>query len=162
MRRRRALVLPAVAALAMAACGFELRRTPQLQFRRIALQGFSARSPLAQELRSTLASQVEIVAARAQAEVVLVALVDRRERTVVASTAFGQVREVQLRLRFEFRVETGSGRELAPRAELLLVRDLSYSETLTLAKEYEEAQLHREMQADVAQQVMRRLASLQI
>jgi LPS-assembly lipoprotein len=48
-----------------------------------------------------------------------------------------------------------------PRAELLLVRDLSYSENIALAKEYEEAQLFREMQTDVVQQVLRRLVSVQ-
>ena len=158
MRRRTLLAGPA--ATILAACGFELRRAPPLPFHRIALQGFSARSPLAAEFRSTLAAQVEVVPAPAQAEVVLVSLVDRRERTVVASTASGQVREVQLRLRFEFRVQAGSGRELIPRADLLLVRDLSYSETISLAKQYEEDQLFREMQSDVVLQVLRRLASL--
>jgi LPS-assembly lipoprotein len=152
----------AVAALGLAACGFELRRVPPLPFRRIALQGFAPRSPLADELRRTLGTQVTVVEAPPQAEVVLVSLVDRRNRVVVASTASGQVRELQLRLLFEFRVQTGTGRELMPRAELLLVRDMSYSENITLAKEYEEAQLFREMQTDVVQQVLRRLASVQL
>jgi LPS-assembly lipoprotein len=160
MRRRAAIAWPAAAAAGLAGCGFELRRPAPLPFRRIALQGFAPRSPLAEEFRRTLAAQVEVVDAPAQAEVVLVALADRRERSVVASTAFGQVREIELRLLFEFRTQTGGGQELIPRTELLLKRDLSYSETITLAKEYEEAQLFREMQADIVLQVLRRLASL--
>ena len=48
------------------------------------------------------------------------------------------MRELQLRLRFDFRAHTPAGRELIPRAELLLARDMSYSETAALAKEYEE------------------------
>jgi LPS-assembly lipoprotein len=159
--RRRAALASTAAALGLAGCGFELRRPPTLPFRRIALQGFAPRSPLADELRRTLATQVEVVDAPARAEVVLVALADRRDRVVVASTAAGQVREIQLRLQFDFRAATGSGRELMPRAELLLVRDLSYSENIALAKEYEEAQLFREMQTDVVQQVLRRLVSVQ-
>ena len=68
---------------------------------------------------------------------------------MVASTSAAQVRELQLRVKFSFRAHTPAGRELIPRAELLLARDLSYSETAALAKEYEEAELFREMQSDV-------------
>ena len=94
----------------------------------------------------------------AQAQVVLHALTDRRERGVVASTTAAQVREIQLRVRLEFRLATPSGRELIPATELLLTRDMSYSETVALAKEYEEAQLLRAMQSDIVSQLMRRLA----
>ena len=45
-------------------------------------------------------------------------------------------------------------------AELLLSRDLSYSETAALAKEQEENFLYRAMQGDIVAQVMRRLASI--
>ncbi|MFO1266285.1 MAG: hypothetical protein U1F67_05470 [Rubrivivax sp.] len=72
------------------------------------------------------------------------------------------MREVQLRLRFEFRVATPSGRELIPKVALLLTRDMSYSETFALAKEQEENELFRDMQADVVMQVMRRLASIKV
>ena len=49
-----------------------------------------------------------------QAQVVLEALTDAREKSVVAFTAFGQVRELQLRSRFGFRLRTPAGRELIP------------------------------------------------
>ena len=61
-------------------------------------------------------------------------------------------------MRLEFRLATPGGRELIPATELLLSRDMSYSETLALAKEYEEAQLLRVMQSDIVAQLMRRLA----
>jgi len=156
MQRRRWLA--AAAPLLLGACGFELRRAPQLPFARIALTGFAPRSPLAEELTRTLSQTVQVLAAPAQADVVLQALNDRRERTVVASTAAGQVRELTLRLRFEFRVIHPGGRELVPANELLLSRDMSYSETFALAKEQEESQLYAAMQTDVVMQVMRRLA----
>jgi LPS-assembly lipoprotein len=152
--------LLALAALPLAGCGFELRRPPRLSFASIALQGFAPRSPLAEELRRQLALQVRVLDTPAKAEVILQALEDTRERSVVASTSAAQVREMQLRLKFHFRAHTPGGRELIPRAELLLSRDLSYSETLALAKEYEDAELFREMQADVVAQVLRRLASV--
>ena len=143
-------------------CGFHLRQPPRLGFARIALVGFAPRSPMAEELRRQLGAVVRMVDAPSQAELVLHALDDVRERSVVASTLAAQVRELQLRVKFNFRASTPSGRELIPRTELLLSRDLSYRETAALAKEMEEAELFREMQADVAEQVLRRLASLKL
>jgi LPS-assembly lipoprotein len=156
--RRRALAL--LAALPLAGCGFELRRPPHLSFGSIALVGFAPRSPLAAELRRLLLQQVRVLDTPAKAEVILHALLDVRERSIVASTSAAQVREMQLRLKFHFRAETPAGRELIPRTELLLSNDLSYNETLALAKEYEDAELFREMQADLVTQVLRRLATV--
>lgn len=142
----------------LGACGFQLRGTTELPFSRIALEGFAPRSPLADELKRTLSQSAEVVANPAQAQVVLHALSDKRERSVVASTTAGQVRDLQLRVRLEFRLATPGGRELIPATELLLARDMSYSETIALAKEYEEAQLLRAMQSDIVAQLMHRLA----
>ncbi len=159
---RRRLVLALTGAAALAGCGFELRRAPELRFRSIAFTGFKPKSALAEELRRQLADSptTVVVEAPAQAQVVLDALADGREKSVVASTAFGQVRELQLRSRFNFRLRTPQGRELIPATEILLSRDLSYSETAALAKEQEEEALYRSMQSDIAAQVMRRLASV--
>ena len=158
MLSRRALIVPMLGGMLLAACGFQLRGSTELPFQRIAMQGFAPRSPLAEELRKTLAQSAEVVATPAQAQVVLHALSDRRERGVVASTTAAQVRELQLRVRLEFKLTTPGGRELIPATELLLTRDMSYSETVALAKEYEELQLLRDMQSDIVGQVMRRLA----
>ena len=148
--------------LALAGCGFALRQAPVMPFQRIALVGFAPRSPLALDLRQQLQQALQVVDSPAQAEVVLQVLTDRRERSVVASTAAGQVRELQLRLRFEFRLLTPGGRELSPVTELLLSRDMSYSETVALAKAQEEAETYSAMQADVAQQVLGQLAQLRL
>src|SRR5262245_39676455 len=156
MPHRRVLIAAMLGSIA--ACGFQLRGSTELPFSRIALEGFSPRSPLADELRRTLAQSAEVVATPAQAQVVLYALTDRRGRSVVAATTAGQVRELQLRVRLEFKLTTPGGRELIPATELLLSRDMSYSETVALAKEYEEAQLVKAMQSDIVGQLMRRLA----
>jgi LPS-assembly lipoprotein len=96
----------------------------------------------------------------AQAEAVFDVLADARERTVAASTAAGQVRELQLRVRLRFRVATPAGRLLLPVSDLLLTRDLSYSETAALAKQQEETQLFQAMDDDIVAQVLRRLAAI--
>ena len=159
--QRRAWVLGLPAGV-LAGCGFQLRGTPPLPFQRIALLGFDAGSPLAQELKAALAPQAQVLDQPQQAQLLLRASRDVRERSVVATTAAGQVREVQLRVRLEFRVETPAGRELVPRTELLRSRDMSYSESFALAKEQEEAQLYRGMQADIVAQVMRQLALVRL
>lgn len=160
MNRRSAL--GALGAAALAGCGFELRRAPELRFRTLALAGFKPKSTLADELRRQIGTSTTtvVVDSPAQAQVVLEALSDAREKSVVASTAFGQVRELQLRSRFGFRLRTPQGRELIPATEILLSRDMSYSESAALAKEQEEEALYRSMQNDIAAQVLRRLASV--
>jgi LPS-assembly lipoprotein len=155
------LVLPLVLPL-LGGCGFTLRETPPMPFARIALSGFAARSPLQAELRARLAESVQLVDTPAQAEVVLHALSDRRDRSVVASTGAGQVRELQLRLGFAFRLSTPGGRELIAPTELLLSRDMSYSETAALGKAQEESELVAAMQADIVQQVLSRLAQVDL
>ena len=158
--RRAVLALPL---LGLAACGFELRRAPELHFRTIQLAGFKPRSPLADELRLNIneSKTTQVVDTLAQAQVVLEAIADVRQKVVVASTAVGQVTEFQLRDRFTFRLRSVDGRDLIPATEILLTRDMSYTESAALGKEQEEAFLYRTMQSDIVAQVLRRLASIQ-
>jgi LPS-assembly lipoprotein len=159
--RRRALLAVSVGAMALAGCGFELRHAPPLPFRSIALVGFAPASPLRAALRGELErAGVALRDNPGQADAVFDALADTRERTVAASTAAGQVRELQLRVRLRFRVATPSGKLLLPPSDLLLTRDMSFNETDALAKQQEEALLYRAMDEDIVAQVLRRLAAI--
>lgn len=165
MRRRTLLHTlartPLLAAPLLAAgCGFELKRPAPVRFGSLAMTGFAPRSPMAAELRRQLPATVLVLDDPARAEVVLRVRDDVRERSVVASTAAAQVRELQLRVRLAFHAETPGGRELLAPAELLLARDLSYRESAALAKAQEEDELFREMTADIATQLLRRLAAI--
>lgn len=166
MRRRLLLAAaaPVVAAASLAGCGFELKRPPELRFRTLQLAGFAPRSPLAAELARQIAftPSTRVVASLPEAEVVLQALTDDREKSVVATTSANQVREFELRYRFRFRLVTQSGKELLPASEILLKRELTYTESAALAKEQEEAFLYRAMQNDIVSQVLRRLASVRL
>jgi LPS-assembly lipoprotein len=163
MPSRRGLVL-ACAAAALAGCGFELQRPPELHFKTIQLTGFPSRSPLAAELKRNIDSSAttKVVEALKDAQVVLQALTDERAKSVVATTTADQVREYELRTRFRFQLRTQSGKELLPASEILLKRELTYTESAALAKEQEEAFLYRSMQSDIVSQVLRRLASVQL
>jgi len=161
MPSRRA-VIAALACCGPSGCGFELKRAPELHFKTLQLVGFAPRSPLAEELRMNIdaSTTTKVVDSIAQAQVLLEALADAREKSVVASTAAGQVTEFTLRLRFRFRLRTPAGKELIAPTEIVQSRDMSYTETAALAKEIEEASLYRSMQSDIVSQVMRRLASV--
>lgn len=162
--RRRLLLQSSLGAgaLLLAGCGFQLRRPPRLDFDTVQLVGFPARSPFTDELQRAIeaSGSTRVVESAAQAEVVLEALADVRDKTVAAQTAAGQVREFTLRTRLRFRLRTPAGRLLIPDTELLLLRDMSYNETHALAKQQEEQALFRSMQTDIVEQVMRRLAAV--
>ena len=160
MRRR--LLLGAAATLA--GCGFELRGPPVLAFQTIQLSGFAPRSPIAAELKTSIDATpaTRVVEAVKDAQVVLQALGETREKVVVAQTSSNQIREFELRSRFSFRVRSGSGKDLVPESEIVQKRSLTYSETIALAKEQEEAYLYKTMQTDIVAQVLRRLASVHL
>lgn len=159
--RRRHLAGLAGAAL-LAGCGFQLRRPPTLSFGAVQLVGFPARSPFTEDLERSIeaSGSTRVVESVAEADVVLEALADQRDRTVAAQTAAGQVREFTLRTRLRFRLRTPAGRLLIPDTELLLSRDMTFNETNALAKQQEEATLYRSMEADIIDQVMRQLAAV--
>jgi len=161
--KRRSLMAGTACAL-LAGCGFELRKAPDFAFDSIAVNAPET-SPLANELRRSLAAdgRVRVVPAGAdpaQAQVVLELPSELREKVVVGLNASGQVREFQLRTRIHIRLHTPQGKELIPDTELLQQRDISFNEAAVLAKETEEALLYRDMQTDLVQQLMRRLAAI--
>lgn len=170
MTRRSALVflgqasLASVAALALGGCGFKLRGAQHYAFQTIAILPHPG-GALATELRRSFGGAVQVLAAGEplnKAQVVLDILQEQREKTVVGVSSSGQVREFQLRIRVKFRVRTPQGQELVPDAEMVQKRDISFSESAALAKEAEEALLYRDMQTDLVQQLLRRLATVRI
>jgi LPS-assembly lipoprotein len=158
---RRSLLVLGVAALA--GCGFELRRTPELRFQTIYLSGFKPHSLLADEIKRAIATSgtTRVVSAPSLAQVVLECRLDTRDKGAVATSAAGQVQEIAMRQYFSFRLHTITGKELIPPTDITLTREMSYNESDALAKESEEELLYRAMRVDIASQVMRRLAAVQ-
>ena len=168
MQRRAFLVFTvssaSLALLSLNGCGFALRKAPEFAFSTL-YSPLPETSPLGVELRRSLQStgRVRVISDASlinQAQVVLEVLQEQREKVVLSLTSAGQVREYQLRLVFRFRLRTLAGKELIPPSEIALQRDISFNESAALAKEAEEALLYRDMQGDVVQQVVRRLAAV--
>jgi LPS-assembly lipoprotein len=154
----------ALVGLTLAGCGFQLRGAQSYAFSSIFINAASA-STVVTELERNMASDgnVRVITDAKQqtnAQVILDVVSDQREKTVVGLTSSGQVREFQLKLRFKFKLRSQNGKELLPETELLQQRDISFNESAVLSKEVEEAQLYRNMQSDIVQQIARRLAAM--
>ena len=145
----------------LAGCGFELRRSAALPFRTL-YAGFSPTSAIGAEFRRLIrvAENTELVDDPQKAEARLEVLREVRERDVVAFSSTGRPREYQLRLRFGFRVLDAQSRELLPATELVLRRDITSTDIEVVAKQQEEELLYREMQSELVQQLLRRLAAI--
>ena len=163
--RRAALAFAgAVAAgAALSGCGFKLRGSQAFSFQSIAIVPHPG-GAVAQELRRSFGADVRVLSAEddlKQAQLVLTLTDERRERSVVGVNVSGQVREFQLRMSVRLSLRTASGKEIAVDDNIAQRRDISYNESAALAKEAEEALLYRDMQADIVQQILRRLATVQ-
>jgi LPS-assembly lipoprotein len=154
---RRHFLAGLAGAFALTGCGFELRKAPEFPFRSIAVPTDSSfANQVKRQLRA--AGTVEVLPVE-QAEAVLDILAVNRQQVVISTNAAGQVRELQLRLIVRFRVRGKDGREWLAPTEIMQARDITYNETAALAKEGETALLYRDMESDIAQQMMRRLAA---
>lgn len=154
------VALSIAATSALSACGFHLRGMRELPFSTIFL-GFPFNSPLGAELARHLraGTSTRVVTRREEAEAVLEIVTETREHEVLALNADGRAREFQLRLGLMFRLIDQSGRELIGPTLLTAQRDVAFNDAQVLAKESEEALLYRDMQSDVVQQLLRRLAA---
>jgi LPS-assembly lipoprotein len=152
----------ALGASLLAGCGFKLRSSQTFAFETVAVTPESG-GAVASELVRYLGNKVRPLAPPKGGEapqVIVDILQELREKTVVAVNATGQVREFQLRIRVKFRMRTPQGRELISDSEVTQQRDISFNESAVLAKEAEEGLLYRDMQSDIVQQLLRRLAAV--
>ena len=165
MRKRTLLSLVALAPV-LSACGFRLRGAPSFPFSTLYVQAPEG-SPFTREVLRNLATaggNLQVIvppATRENADAVLHLLGERRQRIVLAKTVSGQVREVELRLFARFKLVDKDGRVWIEDTEMQQKREMSYSESLALAKDEEEAALYRNMYSDLAQQLLRRLSAAQ-
>jgi LPS-assembly lipoprotein len=168
MNAPRPSLVRAVAALLLAAalsgCGFKLRGSDgsySMPFHSIYL-AFPDTSPLGTELKRNLRAGDAVVIADKpdQAEAQFDVLSENRGKAILSLNSLGRVREYLLTYTLVFRVRDGKGAEILGPTEITLRRNLAFSEQQVLAKESEEALLYRDMQSDLVQQIMRRLAAI--
>jgi len=160
--RRRLVLALGVAAVAapLPGCGFQLRGPRPLPFSSIYL-GVSAHSDLGATLRRRIVANgsTAVVDDAARADVRLEILQSAPEREILTLTGAGKVREYELRHVMRFRLVDRAGNEWIAPTTISAKREYNFDDSQVLAKEQEEALLFRDMQADLVEQLMRRLAA---
>jgi LPS-assembly lipoprotein len=141
----------------------QLRQAPELAFNS-AVHGAADSSSAgqraqAQPARSGTAGDQPDRRSATTAEVVLDVLQEQREKTVVGVNAFGPGARVPAAHPLPFRLRTPQGKELIADTENAAAARHQLQRIGVLAKEAEEGLMYRDMQTDIVQQLMRRLAA---
>jgi LPS-assembly lipoprotein len=161
--RRHALVLAAALGMAgLSGCGFQLRSSLELPFATIAVlpeKTGGVAGDMTRYLGERVRPRVPVGGGPAP-DVTLDILQESREKVVVGVNASGQVREYELRMKVNFRLRDNKGDELIAPSFIEQRRSISFNESVVLSKETEEALLYKDMQSDIVQQLMRRLAAV--
>jgi LPS-assembly lipoprotein len=147
--------------LLLAGCGFQLRGVASLPFETVFVP--SATSGIALDLKRNIeaGTRTKVVSNPQDAQAVLQFSQELREKVILSLNSAGRVSEFQLRYSVGFRVHDGKGREFVPQNLIQLTRDVTFNDAEILSKESEEQFLYRDMQADMAQLIMRRIAAAQ-
>lgn len=158
------LLVAVLAAAILAGCGFQLRGSNgqyNMPFKSIYL-AFPETSPLGTELKRNLRAgdAVRIENDASKAEALFDVLGESRGKAILSLNSLGRVREYSLSYTLVFRVRDAANRELLGPTEITLRRNIAFDESQVLAKESEEALLYRDMQSDLVQQILRRLAAI--
>jgi LPS-assembly lipoprotein len=146
-------------AMTLASCGFQLRGQAAIPYKSLFVEttGYSIfANDLERAIRS--GSETKIAQNRKDAEAVLKIIGESQEKYILSLSAGGKVREFELRYKVAYRLTDLAGNDLAPPGEILLRREMTYDDTVVLAKESEEALLYRDMKTDAVQQMLRRLS----
>jgi len=160
---RSSIIVMLTAALLLSACGFQLRGTATLPFSTLYVQAAPTSQFATQLKRAVRASSGTRIADRPeQAEVILQIMHELQEKQILSLSGGGRVSEYQLRYRVSFRLTDSKNREHIPASEIVLRRDFSYSDDQALAKEFDEAQLYRDMRSDAVSQLVRRLQAAKL
>lgn len=160
MRTSFTVIVTSALALALAACGFQLRGTASLPFDTLYMP---AGGGIALDLKRNIQSgtHTTVIDDPKKADALLEFSQEVREKAILSLAANGRVREFQLRYRVAFRVHDGKGGEFVPPSTVQLTREVSFNDSDVLAKDTEEQLLFRDMQFDMVQLIVRRLASAQ-
>jgi LPS-assembly lipoprotein len=153
--------------LTLSACGFHLRGDGghyTLPFPTMYV-GLPESSPLAVDLKRNINANgsTTVVKTAKEAEGIIEVISNpehTKTKTILSLNSNGRVRQYLLSYSIVFRVLNKQGVELLGPTSIALSRPIDFNETQLLAKEQEEALLYKDMQTDLVQQMMRRIAAI--
>jgi LPS-assembly lipoprotein len=155
--------------LTVSACGFHLRGDGghyTLPFPTMYV-GLPESSPLAVDLKRNINANgsTTVVKTAKEAEGIIEVISNpehTKSKTILSLNSNGRVRQYLLSYSIVFRVLDKQGAVLLPPTAIALSRPIDFNETQLLAKEQEEALLYKDMQTDLVQQMMRRIAAIKM
>lgn len=151
-----------LASVLLVACGWHLQGVTRLPESAsvIYIDAFDRYSDFSQALRRSLTSAgAHIVENRAEARAVIKVRKENFGRTVLSVSALNIPQEYEAYYELEYSVEL-QGKEAIEPQTLRLAHNYSYDEKTMLAKQIEENGLRESLSRDLAEQVLRRLATL--
>jgi len=186
MRAAKLSVIVLLLAL-LAACGFKLRGSAELPGYRLPFTTIALSLPATSEFYAQLKRTIEAsspgtrVVDMKDAQAILSVVGDRSEKIILSLNAAGRAREYQLVRTFTFKVQANvaaatpaervkysdapaplAGIDYVAPSTITIRREITFSDDLVLSKESEDALLKRDMQSDLVQQLMRRLAAAKL
>ena len=148
-----------IAVLMLSSCAFHLRERADMPFKTLYLDAENPKTLFIADLRRSIeANHVQLVNTSAQADVVLKIVFEIADKQILTLGSNGRVNEFRLNYRISVRAYDLMQQDWIPAEEMSLHRDLSYDDTIVLAKEAEEALLYQNMRSDMVQQIVRRLS----
>lgn len=156
-------VIVLAAALLLGGCGFHLRAQQQLPaaLARLHLEIADPGSLLQRDLPDALTragAQVEDAGGPGIATVRIPLSTLAPEALSVGATA--RVREYTMRYRVEIEAVDAAGNVVLPRQSIELSRDYTFDETQALGVAAQEDELRKQLQRDMVQAILRRLAAV--
>lgn len=154
------LVTVLLCATLLSACGFQLRGEIGLPYASLYIalpESNTLRAKLARSINAATKTVLRDSAKDSQA--VLGITGDSMAKNVLSLNSAGRVREYQLVRTFGFRVYDPAGRDLIPPGQIVVRRDITFDDSQVLSKQAEEGLLIRDMEDDLVQQLLRRLAA---
>jgi LPS-assembly lipoprotein len=172
----------------LAGCGFKLRGSAALPGYTLPFATIAITLDPTSEFHAQLKRNIEasspgtrVVNDVRDAEAILTVLGDRSQKEILSLSASGRAREFQLVRRFSFKVHSNVATttaappvkytdapaaagptEYIAASTITLRREITFSDDLVLSKESEEQLLWRDIQNDLVQQLMRRLAAAKL
>jgi LPS-assembly lipoprotein len=159
MNAHRLVVLALFAAL-LCACGFHLRSEAQLPaaMQSLAIEGADALSPMGRDLRKALTrSGVRVVDAGAEPTAVLRIASNQFRTDVLSVGSNARANEYTIRYHVEFDVIGPGGSPLLAKQTLELSRDFTFDASQALGIAAEQDLLTEELQREMVQSILRRL-----
>jgi LPS-assembly lipoprotein len=157
MRRTVLKTLAILGLAALSGCGFQLRGQEPLPFDGAYIDAAPG-SALAATLSKQLALRSKLAPSRDKADVIIKLSDENQRKSILTLSSSGKAQEYRLVYKVTVAASDASGVEALPPAILQQVRDFSYNDQAVLAAGTQEGELRQQMNQNLVQQILNRLA----